>query len=105
MMLKQDIFKIGILALIISSVICNVYAESPEKEFAHKGLKLYKESKFEEAIAEFSRAIEINPKYANAYMRRGICYHDTKKYDLAVADYDKAIIINPKDEWAHYERA
>ncbi|MEN6321237.1 MAG: tetratricopeptide repeat protein [Syntrophaceae bacterium] len=48
------------------------------------------------AIAEFSKAIELNPKYAEAYNGRGTLYNQLGKYDQAIDDFDKAMEINPK---------
>ena len=49
------------------------------------------------ALADYNKAIQINPEFAQAYYNRGILYFDQKKWDLALVDYNKAIQINPKD--------
>ena len=43
------------------------------------------------AIADYTRAIEIDPKHAVAYYSRGACHHEKRDYDRAIADYTKAI--------------
>ena len=50
-----------------------------------------------EAIADFDKAIELNPKDARAYYNRGVVKDELKQYKEAIADYDKAIELNPKD--------
>lgn len=45
------------------------------------------------AIADYSRAIEINPKYGLAYERRGDAYRLTGHNDKAIADYTQAIAV------------
>ena len=52
--------------------------------------------KYVEAIADFSRAIEINPKYRGAYNARGVAYYDQKNYAQAISDCSKAIELNPE---------
>ena len=47
------------------------------------------------AIADYSKAIELDPEYAAAYSNRGIAKSDLKDYYGAIADYTKAIEINP----------
>lgn len=48
------------------------------------------------AIADYNKAIELDPKYAAAYVSRGVAYHYSKKdYDRAIADYDQAIRLDP----------
>ena len=48
------------------------------------------------AIADFTKAIEINPKDTIAYCSRGNAYANKKDHDRAVVDYTKAIEIDPK---------
>ena len=38
------------------------------------------------AIADYSQAIDINPRYANAYFNRGSIYETKGANDLAIAD-------------------
>ena len=47
--------------------------------------------KYELAIADLNRAIEINPSDASAYLDRGGAYDGLRHYDLAVSDYNKAL--------------
>ncbi len=47
----------------------------------------------EDAIADYTKAIEINPRYADAYAGRGIVYQAKGETDSAISDYTKAIEI------------
>jgi tetratricopeptide (TPR) repeat protein len=52
---------------------------------------------YDKAIADYSKAIEINPRDADVYSNRGAAYADGKgQYDKAIADYSKALEINPR---------
>jgi len=64
--------------------------------YVFKGVQYDDQGKYEQAINEFTKAIEINPGYADVYNKRGISYYNREKYDLAIRDYNKAIEINPK---------
>jgi tetratricopeptide (TPR) repeat protein len=49
------------------------------------------------AIPYYNKAIEINPRFANAYFSRGVALAEGKgQYDEAISDYNKAIEINPR---------
>jgi len=56
---------------------------------------------YDEAIAEFKRAIEINPNYALAHSNLGNAYDEKGMYDVAIAEYKIAIEINPNYALAH----
>ena len=56
------------------------------------------------AIADYNKAIELDPNHASAYYNRGCAYGEIGAYDKAVADYNKAIELNPNDSWAYYNR-
>ena len=43
----------------------------------------------------FTRAIDADPQYAEAYLARGICYEQAKDYDNAIADYKMAVQYKP----------
>jgi tetratricopeptide (TPR) repeat protein len=65
----------------------------------------YKE--YAQAMEDFTRAIELDPKYRNAYMWRGYAYDSRyyDEYDKAVADYTEAIKIDPAYARAYGNRA
>ena len=52
-----------------------------EKKMAH----------YEEAVKEFSRAIELSPDFTMPYLYRGEVYYKMGKFDLAIEDYTQAI--------------
>ncbi len=60
---------------------------------------------FDRAIADYTKAIELDPKYAHAYYGRGVAYGLKGEFDRAIADYTKAIEINPKDARYYNNRA
>jgi len=48
-----------------------------------------------EALADFSRAIELNPKRVQAIASRGETYRDMERYDDALADFSRALELDP----------
>ena len=69
---------------------------------ANKALEYYALGKAYEILkandastTAITKAIELNPRFALAYRRRGWMYADNKQYNLAIADFTKAIDINP----------
>eukprot|EP01114_Cavostelium_apophysatum_P022679 TRINITY_DN8287_c0_g1_i2.p1 TRINITY_DN8287_c0_g1~~TRINITY_DN8287_c0_g1_i2.p1 ORF type:complete len:359 (-),score=110.12 TRINITY_DN8287_c0_g1_i2:15-1091(-) len=45
---------------------------------------------YNEAIEDCSKAIDLDPAYLKAYIRRAGCYTQVEKHDEAVRDYEKA---------------
>ena len=64
------------------------------KEF-YIGLSYLSISQYPRAIANFNKAIELNPNFAEAYLSRGNAYGNQDKSSLAISDYNKAIELNP----------
>ena len=48
-------------------------------------------------LADYTKAIELNPNNAEVYYNRGGVYRGKGDYDCALADYTKAIELNPND--------
>jgi tetratricopeptide (TPR) repeat protein len=49
---------------------------------------------FDEAIADFTKAIELNPKNPFAYVGRGEAYFNKYQYDQAISDLSKALDLD-----------
>src|SRR6266850_7191852 len=56
------------------------------------------------AISDYTKAIEINPRYAEAYANRGLARKTKADLEGAIADYDKAIALNPRLKEAYNNR-
>ena len=82
------------------------YCESAE-DHVQKGISCHNDGKFDDAIAEYDRAIEIDPASYRAYNFRGIAYaaKDKNNLDVGLADLSKAIEIYPQYFEGYYNRA
>ncbi len=58
-------------------------------------------NRFAEALAYCDRAIQIRPKYSNAFHNRGWAYFNLGEYDKAINDATEAIRLNPSN-WKAY---
>ena len=59
---------------------------------------------YEEAIKDYSKAIELDGKFIPAYYNRGIAYCEKGSYEEAIKDYSKAIELDGKFAHAYYGR-
>jgi uncharacterized caspase-like protein len=56
------------------------------------------------AIRELDRKIQLNPRDANSYYRRGQLYAQYGDYARAVREFDEVVLLNPKDAEAFNNR-
>jgi len=60
------------------------------------GMEYINEGDTENAIQKFSKAVEIDPKFAFAWDNLGISYRKNKQYEKAIAAYLKSLEIYPE---------
>jgi tetratricopeptide (TPR) repeat protein len=99
--------SIMVITILIVSLLFSCSAQ--EKQVVSRDADFYnnrgnayaKKGQYDQAISDFNRAIEINPRYTMAYNNRGIVYRIKGRYDQAISDFNKAIGINPLDPEAY----
>lgn len=69
-----------------------------------RGTTLQERGDLEGALADYTRAIEIDPRLALSYHNRGVLLWSQGRSDLALADLDAALKLTPGDPLAHMSR-
>lgn len=59
----------------------------------------------EAAVANYGKAIELNPKNPAIYLNRALVQIKLKNFESAISDYDKVIELNPGELTAYANRA
>jgi tetratricopeptide (TPR) repeat protein len=72
------------------------------KQNLQAGMQYASRRDWNNAILEFTAAIQKHPTYAAAYGNRGAAYTAQKKFNLALDDLKKGIELDPKDPFLHY---
>ncbi len=97
---KKGGFLTGIL--IVSLLLSmNVKGQSAKRHYK-AGEDFTESKKFEFAIDEFTKAIEIDPDYTKAYIERGKLYDNAGNKDAAIEDFSKAVVFEPKNKELFY---
>lgn len=60
---------------------------------------------FPEALDDYTRAIELDPKEALSYSKRGVVYLRMERYRESLADLDRAVALKPSNATALTNRA
>ncbi len=66
-----------------------------------KGYDAFHAGDYRKAIRHYQRAIELDPKFIDAYDNCGVCYRRLGDLNSAVNLYRELIKINPKGNVAH----
>ncbi|AFY56863.1 tetratricopeptide repeat protein [Rivularia sp. PCC 7116] len=76
-----------------------------EQEFFDKGLEKAKQKDYAGAIEEFTKALQGNSEFVEAYYQRGLAYYDLGHVAQAVFDYDRVLKRDSYNVEAYYCRA
>ncbi|WP_051410953.1 tetratricopeptide repeat protein [Synechococcus sp. CC9616] len=92
---------VGIGAALLSTKAA--YAQSAS-DLLNSGVDKAQSGNLQGAIADWTKAIEINPMFAKAYFNRGVAKKNLKDYQASIADYTKAIEIDSEYYHAYTNR-
>ena len=90
--------------LLVPAVTVACSGSSEAVTLNNKAVELINEERWEEALAELDKAIELDPNLAEAYNNRGRAYSELGQYEQALTEYNKAIRLNPNNAVAYYNR-
>ena len=82
-----------------------LFGQTTANEFNARGAGKRAKGDLEGAIADFTKAIELNPEFAAAYNNRGAAKRLKGDHDGALADFTRAIELDPNLASAYGNRA
>ena len=93
----NKIFKLISLFCLLFNTLSFSYAE---ENFFNKGLKLYNDKKYEDALFMFERGIVFNPKDSNSYLYLAKIYNIEEDKDKEEKNLETTLLIEPNNEEA-----
>lgn len=97
---------VGLIAILFLLPTSTLTSQTRDRaaQYYQSGLARKAKGDLDGAIADYSKAIEINPRYAEAFVNRGVARKTKGDLRGAIADYDKALAINPGLKEAYNNR-
>lgn len=82
-------------------------AITPEKDvisYFKRGNSYMKSGEYSKAVADFTKVININPQFSDAYSNRGLVYLALQQPELALTDLTKGITVRPEYAVSYLKR-
>ncbi len=70
----------------------------------NRGIAYWASRNYNAAIADFGKAIEVNPRVAPPYMNLGVAYNSLRDHTRAIEAFNKALELDPKYAAAYLNR-
>jgi tetratricopeptide (TPR) repeat protein len=81
--------------------------ESPLRNaqaYIDRGNAFYNKRDYDRAIADYTQAIQLDPKLVKGYINRGLVFANKGDNDRAIADLNQATQLDPKSALAYINR-
>jgi putative GTP pyrophosphokinase len=91
-------------------IYSHILAMNPKPEiraliFKHRGMACFAESRYDEALEDFTAALQIDGQCHKSAYYRGVVYCVKKNYSSAIEDFTMALSIHPYHYYSTYRRA
>jgi tetratricopeptide (TPR) repeat protein len=97
LLLKTTTFKFILLAAAMTIAASDGIALTTARDYCNRAIARQRKGDLNGALADFDRAIKLNPQDEIAYNDRALAKMVKGDLDGALADYDRALQISPRD--------
>jgi tetratricopeptide (TPR) repeat protein len=98
------IVVIGVIAFLSLQSVYESMTPGHALYYSNRGDNYLNNGNYDLAIAEYTKAIELDSSLTSLYYNRGLAYESKGDYKNAISDFSQIIIMNPKDGGAFFER-
>jgi len=109
--MKAFVCSTAVLVVLAASVLAQSKISSTKQPIDPNAIEYFdigadcEESDVYCQVSNYSKAIKIDPSFAEAFNNRGMAYRISGDNERAVADFSRAIELDPKFSQAIYNRA
>ena len=91
-------------------IYTRILARDPKSEISalihkHRGMAYFAQSKYEEALSDFTRTLELDTRCYKAAYYRGVVHSVISDYPSAIRDFEAALEIHPYHFYSLYRRS
>lgn len=61
------------------------------KAYGNRAIAFFEKGDFDRALADYNKAIELNPLDASAFHNRGLVHHEKRQFESALRDFDRSL--------------
>ena len=101
---RITVIAAALSVLALGSPLDTASANPLANNLYNSGVDKYEQGDYQGAIADYTKALEINPDDVKAYSNRGVAKRKLKDYQGAITDYNKVIDIDPQEATAYSNR-
>lgn len=103
---KTVILLLSLAVVLVGEVVAQVDTLDPKtaRDYYERGLKREDAKQFDEALADYKRAGDLNPKLFDAHFSRSSLFAEMKDYRNAIAALTASLTARPKSYSALFNR-
>jgi len=102
--MKPRVFLLCIIGISAITLLTVCAPDETPEIWTQKGIMNTNLGKYETAVNDFNRALDMDPEYVLAHNGRGMAYLEMELYDEAVSDFETAIALDPGFSLAYFNR-
>ena len=92
---RQQILALGLIAVLLSA--CSLDSNARKQSYFQKGQTYFEKGQYSEASIEFSKAIKIDPSYADAHYQLAQSYLKLQQQSHAYQEFARTVELRPDD--------
>ncbi len=94
--MKKPVLGLSLFFLIVLFSVSTVQAGNGLKEYK-KGLNLYHQGHYEEALELFQQAIDENLEFWQSFQMVGYCHFEMRQKEAAMKAFEESLDLNPNN--------
>jgi tetratricopeptide (TPR) repeat protein len=101
MLTWKSLTRLGCVALLLLAVGCKTDPETAKRRYLESGQRYFEKKQFNEASIQFRKALQIDPRYAEAYERLGETEMQSRHWQEAYKAFSQLALLDPNNVKAH----